>query len=77
MPPDWELAVESINLLTRSSAVGWSPNCQDSLASPRRLSGKNAQDAKRTRCIPAVCVTQSKQHMAVNSENLHTARQRT
>src|SRR5258708_11236172 len=53
MPPKWELAVESNDLPTRSSAFGRAPNCKDSLTSPRQLGGKNAQDAKRTRCIPA------------------------
>src|SRR2546430_17065715 len=35
MPANWELAVESIDLPTRSSAFGWSPNCKASLTSPR------------------------------------------
>src|SRR5215472_1716254 len=52
MRPDCELAVESIHLPTRSSAFEWEIKlCTDS-ASPWRLSGKNARNAKRTRCIP-------------------------
>jgi hypothetical protein len=53
MRPDCELAVESIDLPTRSSAFEWEIKFYGLSASPWRSSGKNARDAKRTRCIPA------------------------
>jgi len=40
MRPDWELAVASINLPTRSSAFEWEIKLYGLSASPWRLSGK-------------------------------------
>src|SRR5262249_60980996 len=71
----WQLSRSTCRLDHLPSGGG--SNCKDAVPSPRSLSGKSAQDANLGGAFLRICATQSKQRTAVNSENLHTALQRT